>query len=580
MENHYSSERNIQVVLALLKLYGIRKVIASPGATNLSFVASVQQDSWFDVYSSVDERSAAYIACGMAEESREPVVLSCTGATASRNYMPGLTEAFYRKLPVLAITSSQDISKIGHLSAQMLDRRSLPNDIARYNIHLPIIKDDNDLWECEVKVNQALSELMRHGGGPVHINLTTTYSCDYSVRTLPQVRVIKRICLSDIFPPLPKGKIGIFVGSHKIWREQQMEMLDRFCEVNNAVVFCDHTSGYKGKYRVLYSLIASQDALQVDMSNLDLLIHVGEVSGEYGCLRKLTTKSVWRVNEDGEMRDFFRHLQYVFEMPEQIFFEHYSKEDTRKSDEYLLRCQTMYQRLYEAIPEFPFSNLWVAKQMAMKLPENSVLHLGILNSLRSWNFFEIPVSVSAYSNVGGFGIDGGVSSLIGASLVNKERIYFGVFGDLAFFYDMNVLGNRHISNNVRLLLINNGGGIEFKNYNHLGAFFGDDADKYIAAAGHYGNKSRSLVKHYAEDLGFEYLSAGNKDEFLQVYESFLSSTFTPKPILFEIFTDAKDESEALKLICNISKDTKSVIVNAAKQLLSPSIKKTIKGILK
>ena len=97
MENYYSSECNIQIVIALLKAYGIRKVIASPGATNLSFVASIQQDTWFDVYSSVDERSAAYIACGMAEESGEPVVLSCTGATASRNYMPGLTEAFYRK---------------------------------------------------------------------------------------------------------------------------------------------------------------------------------------------------------------------------------------------------------------------------------------------------------------------------------------------------------------------------------------------------------------------------------------------------------------------------------------------------
>ena len=156
MENYYSSECNIQIVIALLKAYGIRKVIASPGATNLSFVASIQQDTWFDVYSSVDERSAAYIACGMAEESGEPVVLSCTGATASRNYMPGLTEAFYRKLPVLAITSSQDISKIGHLSAQMLDRRSFPNDMLRYGIHLPIVKDDNDLWECEIKVNQAL----------------------------------------------------------------------------------------------------------------------------------------------------------------------------------------------------------------------------------------------------------------------------------------------------------------------------------------------------------------------------------------------------------------------------------------
>lgn len=95
-----------------------------------------------------------------------------------------MTEAFYRKLPWFAITSSQDISKIGHLSAQMLDRRSFPNDIVRYGIHLPIVKDDNDLWECEIKVNQALSELKRHGGGPVHINLTTTYGCDYSVKTL------------------------------------------------------------------------------------------------------------------------------------------------------------------------------------------------------------------------------------------------------------------------------------------------------------------------------------------------------------------------------------------------------------
>lgn len=580
MENHYSSECNIQIVLALLKLYGIRKIIASPGATNLSFVASVQQDDWFDVYSSVDERSAAYIACGMAEESGEPIVLSCTGATASRNYMPGLTEAFYRKLPVLAITSSQDISKIGHLSAQMLDRRTLPNDIVRFSTHLPIVKDDNDRWECEVKVNQALSELKRHGGGPVHINLTTMYGCDYSVKVLPEVRIIRRIFPNDVFPELPKRRIGVFVGAHGKWKQEQIEMLDRFCAAHNAVVFCDHTSGYKGKYRVLYSLIASQDALAVDLNNLDLLVHIGEISGEYGCLRKLHPKCVWRVNEDGEMRDFFHCLQYVFEMPEQLFFERYSQKSDMSSHDYLHSCQTLYQKLYDDIPELPFSNLWVAKQMAMKIPENAVLHLGILNSLRSWNFFEVPLSVDAYSNVGGFGIDGGVSSLIGASLVNKKRIYFGVFGDLAFFYDMNVLGNRHIGNNVRLLLINNGMGVEFKNYNHLGALLGNETDRYIAAAGHYGNKSRSLVKHYAEDLGFEYLSAKNKEEFDRVHESFLSPEFSPKPMLFEIFTDADDESNALKLIRNISKDTKSVIVNTAKQLLGPTVKKVIKGIVK
>ena len=105
--HYYTAERNAQIVISLLKSHGIRKIIASPGATNICFVASVQIDPFFEVYSCVDERSAAYMACGLAAESGEPVVISCTGATSSRNYMPGLTEAYYRKLPILAITSSR-----------------------------------------------------------------------------------------------------------------------------------------------------------------------------------------------------------------------------------------------------------------------------------------------------------------------------------------------------------------------------------------------------------------------------------------------------------------------------------------
>ena len=106
MSKYYTDEKNAQIVIALLKAHGIRKVVASPGATNIPIVGSIQNDQFFDVYSSVDERSAAYLACGMAYASGEPVVLSCTGATASRNYMPGLTEAWYRKLPIIAIMST------------------------------------------------------------------------------------------------------------------------------------------------------------------------------------------------------------------------------------------------------------------------------------------------------------------------------------------------------------------------------------------------------------------------------------------------------------------------------------------
>ena len=74
----------------------------------------------------------------------------------------------------------------------------------------------------------------------------------------------------------------------------------------------------------------------------------------------------------------------------------------------------------------PFSNIWVASRMAAKIPDGAVLHLGILNSLRAWNLFETPVSVLGYSNTGGFGIDGCMSSLLGASFANREKLYFGV----------------------------------------------------------------------------------------------------------------------------------------------------------
>ena len=194
---HYTNERQILILISLLKAYGIRKIIASPGATNVTFIGSVQQDDFFEIYSCVDERSAAYMACGLAIECGEPIVLTCTGATSSRNYLPGLTEAYYRKLPILAITSTQLTERVGHLIAQVIDRSTAPNDTTQLSVYLPIIKDENDVWISQLRINQALLALKRHGGGPVHINLETSYSCDFSIKQLPKAHVINRITVHD-----------------------------------------------------------------------------------------------------------------------------------------------------------------------------------------------------------------------------------------------------------------------------------------------------------------------------------------------------------------------------------------------
>ena len=581
-KKYYSNERSVQIIISLLKQYGIKKVIASPGTTNISLIGSLQQDPFYEMYSSADERSAAYMACGLAEESGEPVVLSCTGATASRNYLPALTEAYYRKLPVLVVTAHVGLHKIGHNIAQVIDRRTPPNDTIRLAVDLPVVRTVSDEWTCEILVNKAINELRHRGGGPVHINYSINNFRDFSVKELPVTRQIKRVSAFDVFPELPNGRIGVFVGSHKRWTSEETKALDSFCACHNGVVFCDHTSGYKGKYRVQFALLGGQKRWETPLKEMDVMIHIGGVSGDYYSLG-LRPKQVWRVNEDGEMKDLFRKLRYVFEMPEEYFFRYYAKGNSTDIS-YFNACRSTYKQVLGQLPELPFSNIWMAQKLAHCLPENAVLHFGILNTLRAWNFFEIPDSVLSYCNVGGFGIDGNLSTLVGASLSNPDKLYFGVLGDLAFFYDMNVAGNHHVGRNLRVMLVNNGRGTEFRNYDHPGRDFGDDADRFIAAAGHYGNKSPLLVKHYSEDLGFEYLTASDKESFNNVYKRFVTPEMTNKPMLFEVFTDSEDESSAVEMIRNYMVDTQVVLKSKAKEgvksLLGEAGVKAVKKILK
>ena len=290
-------------------------------------------------------------------------------------------------------------------------------------------------------------------------------------------------------------------------------------------------------------------------------------------------KEVWRVEEDGLLKDPFKKMTKVFEMSDLDFFTSYANGRSMPGESLLESCREEKKRISGKIPNLPFGNIWMAQQLAPHLPENSFIHFGILNSLRSWNFFEIPSSVKSSCNVGGFGIDGGVSTLVGSSLAHPDRIHFGVFGDLAFFYDMNVLGNHHVRQNLRILLVNNAVGSEFKLYLHPASRFGKEANKFIAAGGHYGNKSPQLVKHYAEDLGFEYLTAHNKEEFLSVCKDFLAPEFCDHPILLEVFTDELNESNALKMMNSLEMPTTDKAKQKLRSLIGDSAYVRLSSIL-
>ncbi|NMM95222.1 thiamine pyrophosphate-binding protein [Bifidobacterium oedipodis] len=575
----YTDEANVQILVALMKHHGVRRVVASPGTTNITFVACLQRDPYFMVFSSADERSAAYMACGMAAESGEPVALTCTGATASRNYLPGLTEAYYRKLPVLAVTSSQPLGRIGNMSPQMLDRTNELNDVCKISMQCPSVSVEADRRLCAANLNRALLELTHHGGGPVHINLVTTYSENFNVNQLPKVGYVDRIEQNDVLPSLEGKRIAIYVGAHMAWDERLTKAVDDFCCKYGAVVVGDHTSNYAGDYWAESMLLLKQSDYKASCQMVDVMIHMGEISGAYA---NPYAKEVWRVSSDGEPRDAFGKLRYIFDMEEEEFFEAYalqSNSSERMSNRLLDEWRAEDAGLRAKIPNLPFSNIWCAQQTSSRLPSGSVLHLAILNSLRSWNFFPVDSSIRCYANTGGFGIDGCMSSLIGASLVSPDKLFFGVIGDLACFYDLNSLGNRHVGSNVRIMVINNGVGTEFKNYNHKAAQFGQEADAFIAARGHYGNQSHELLKHYAQDLGFEYMSASNKQEYLSNIVRFTSPEQSNKPMLLEVFTDSQDESDALRIMSTLEVNATRTAKNVARKLIGEEGVKAVKKIL-
>lgn len=568
MNNYYTNERNIQIIISLLKKHNIKKVIASPGTTHISFLGSIQSDPYFEIYSSIDERSAAYMACGLAAESGEPVVITCTGATASRNYIPAITEAYYRKLPIVALTGTQHISRVGQNVAQVIDRSVQINDTYKYVTHIPMVHTQEDEEMCCIEVNNALLELSHNGSGPVLINFESSYSNDFSVKELPPVHFIDRITYEDKLPEINFENVGIYVGAHLEWSDELTKEVDKFCEKYNGVVICDQTSNYKGKYGISGALIRTQNQCAL-CERVDLLIDLGDVSGAY---YDVGSKYAWRVSKDGMIKQRFSKLNYVFEMSELFFFKEYNKMPSNKKMTLYNEWKTQDLEVRKLIPELPFSNIWIAQNIYEKVPKDAVIYLGILNTLRSWNFVPLLQNNLVFSNTGGFGIDGNLSSTIGASLANKNRLHFLFVGDLAFFYDMNSIGNRAIDNNLRIMLINNGRGTEFRNFNHRAQkTFGDEADDFMAAAGHFGNQSEMLVKNYSENLGFKYICASNKEEFNEVVEEFLSPKENDKPIIFEVFTNHIDESNAYERMTKLKKDTTEM----AKRQIKTKIKNVL-----
>lgn len=533
----YSQAKNVQIVTALLKEHGINQLVISPGGTNAPFVKGVQDDPFFTCYSVVDERSALYFAIGIYLATGKPVAMCCTSAQATRNYVPGLTEAFYKHVPILAITFSKHPQYTGQDYMQAPNQTSLPVDAVRKSFSLPYVSNEHDRLHCERLVNEAILEMTHIVPAPVQLNVPMLDNelGSYNEEPLPRVKVIKRFT-KDFLADVNLGckKVLIVVGENCGYDDNAIKL---FAQKNNAAIYVNQLSNMRNVYTVEGNLILSRMSQEDFDKNLcpDILITIGGQTGDYPLYHKLAETKCeyehWRISAGGEIVDTYDHLTKVFECAQDDFFN--NANGTCANNGYLMTWKS-YTDNYNTSMELPLSNALAAQQLCDIIPENSYVNFAILNSLRVWNLFHLKNRVKCFCNVGAFGIDGGMSTFFGQSVVTDELCYM-VIGDLAFLYDMNSLSIRHIKNNVRIILVNNNGGMEFK--------YGCDAekkssiDRYIAAANHFSN-----ADGWAMSNGFKYIPVKTKEDFLANVNILNKSS--DAPILMEIFTDDEKENIA------------------------------------
>jgi 2-succinyl-5-enolpyruvyl-6-hydroxy-3-cyclohexene-1-carboxylate synthase len=559
----YSDNKLIVQIVALLKEHNINQVVISSGTRHFPFIHSLENDNFFKLYSVVDERSAAFFALGLIQKTNEPVAIACTSGSAVLNYGSAVSEAYYQRLPLLLITADRSPELLDQMEDQMINQKDVFKCIIKHNVCLPIIKSDTDEWYANRLINEALIELYHHGKGPVKINypIIEHNKDTFSTVTLPNIRKIN-LNTSEIddnkwkefSKKLENKKIVIIWGQSVNITDNLNDLLSIFCKKYEAVILTDNLSNIHNDYAVRNAFIVLKALSLNEREKVfpDIVLYIGGntvFNNEIKALLKLFPEKFehWQVGPEDKIIDPFRRLTEVFEMSEKTFFNKITSIDnnTHEPDKSYRKNWLDISRSIEE-PTPPYSQLFAIRELMKSITKNSVLHLANSNTIRMANMFEIDKTILCYCNRGVNGIDGSMSTAVGYAS-NSDKLNFVIIGDLSFFYDMNAIWNKHLSSNLRILLVNNEGGSVI--HSPFNINIRSILPNYTSA-GH-----NTSPKGWVESRGFKYISANNENDVKKGI-SILTSKEENGPIILEVFTDKdKDVDVFLKYQQEINRIT-------------------------
>jgi len=428
----------------------------------------------------VDERSAAYVALGMARQLGETVGVVSTSGTAVLNLAPAVAEANNQNLPLLVMTADRPPEPMGVFNNQRIDQGSPFSGNCRAQMQIP------PAFDSEEKLEEIMRELARQlhvvrtdPAGPLHLNFLLQ---EPLYEPFPPAKLkLELPAIPSNRPewelPSPDARILILAGSGS-YTPEVGEVLKRlqgklqlYTVAENLANLTDEgspgssdflgndasgSSDFLGNPELLLASLEEGEAL--DLLPDEVYSFGGQVVSKRLKLLLQDREGISYQEISGDPLPFLRML-------EGCSAKERSAKDPDKRNAYAAKWQALNRRMLEKLEArlraLSYGNLQALYQAMKQVPGGWVVHLGNSSTVRYSQLLALRGDLSYYSNRGSSGIDGCLSTAVGAAMVS-EQMHLLVLGDLSFVYDSNGLWNRDFPNNLKIVVLNDGEGGIFR----------------------------------------------------------------------------------------------------------------------
>lgn len=459
---------------------GISRVVISPGSRSAPLVMAFSAYPDIEKIVLADERVAAFFALGMAQQLQQPVVLVCTSGTAVLNFAPAIAEAYHQQVPLLILTADRPPELIGKGENQAIDQTDIYRNYIKKSFTTPCeAENESDIKQTAYIIGEAIRHTTYPYSGPVHVNVPIREPLYTQAEDAVNITITAQQFNSAALTEEHKsfiseawGKAGkkMIVCGMDMPDEAIDKLLYNLAQRNDTVVITENISNHQQAVTlcnpdIVLDITSAEKQQEIAP---DVVITIGKqfISKKLRQFLKAHQPThQWQVSMIEENWDGLGAKEYKkIQVEERLLLSYL---DTLPDTEYNYRSKWRELRSEAQkqadifLQSAPYSDLTVIKEILQNIPAVANLQLGNSTPVRYSNFFNLDNKLTYNSNRGTSGIDGVVSTAAGAAHVNGQ-LTVCITGDVSFFYDSNALWNNYLNPNLRIVVINNGGGNIFR----------------------------------------------------------------------------------------------------------------------